>query len=455
MTDDCASSVNGDPCPCDIAKNFCDDLEVMNAVMRTPRTSGTTSGNNFASANNTARSNKNHRLARGGVTLAAGEMSAPIQTALCKNRVHGFMTELKKAGTDFACKINLITDIDEELVCALNRLETQEEEITRYRQQVYKLEADLKAKNSKIRDTEKKYCEMNAKSEVALKQMAGELDSSKMRNKQLDDCLDEQKRNNSELNQRIEALKNKLKGSEKCASYYRSLNASLNNTLESKRKIIEDLQCQTQKYFERIVEFEKSKMSEKYLDQCDVEDQLQAAKLMLKEKDFEITQLWENLAMLESAVCENLSKIGVERRNYTKDTLVAATGGIGRSAGKPCCNSYCNILSDECQNQIVTCGSPIRKYGGGGGGAKGGGTSGSVDRDPCNSYKFEEVSKNLQNVLKKVTQLKQVHGNCRGAITNGVGRPALEMGKTPPPPAPPCCQPSTTDFNGPSCNCTK
>lgn len=345
-------------------------------------------------------------------------------------RVHGFMSELKQVGSDLAHKINLLTDIDEELGTALSRLEAQEGEIVCYRQQVYKLEADLKARNGKVKELERKVCEQQCQSQEALTQAVCELEAARCRVKQLEECVDEQKRHNCELNQRIEALKNKLRSSEKCAAYYRSMNASLNKTLESKRQIIEDLQQQTAQYLERVVAFEKAKVSDQYMDHCDAEDQLQAATMMLKEKDFEIAQLWENLQVLEDAVCENLAEIGVQRRHFTKDTLMAAAGKGGNPKQKPppanqsqqaCLKSCCNVVDrGDCggqqQQQVVVsnvCMSPPSRFARGGAGKE------------CNASKIEEVSRNLQNILEKVTELKKKHGGGGGAaqamLTTGQG----------------------------------
>lgn len=370
-----------------------------------------------------------------------------VRSLTCGNRVHGFMSELKQVGSDLAHKINLLTDIDDELALALNRLETQEEEIVRYRQQVYKLEADLKARNCKVKDLERKVCEQNGQSQEAVTQARLDVEVAAGRVKQLEECLDEQRRNNGTLDQRIEALKNKLRSSEKAAAYYRSLNVSQEKTLESKRRIIEDLQQQTAQYLERVVEFERAKMTSKYMDQCDVEDQLQAAKMMLKEKDFEITQLWENLTVLENAVCANLSEIGVERRNYTKDTLIAQAAR-NQSQQPPCCNlsKYNNNLtaSDECQQQQMMmaggCMSPVGSRCGG-------------NKDTCtSSSKFEEVSNNLQHILKKITQLKHsmpANQAAAAALTGGQHGGAASKNNNAP--AVQCA--SMAEFNG--CTCAK
>lgn len=434
------TSINQDPeeeCSCELT------VITLASPQTGPVTCNTAGGYSpeaLAMSCNTANNNSNNKSGR---INNKNKQSSAIQ---CGTRVHGFMSELKQVGSDLAHKINLLTDIDDELAHALSRLETQEEEIVRYRQQVYKLEADLKARNGKVKDLERKVSEQSGQSKDLVQQAMCEVEAAKCRVKQLEECLEEQKRNNCELDQRIEALKNKLRSSEKCAAYYRSLNASLDKTLESKRKIIEDLQHQTAQYLERVVEFEKSKMSSKYMDQCDVEDQLQAARMMLKEKDFEINQLWENLAVLENAVCENLSEIGVERRNFTKDTLIAQArtqqqqhNQSMNGSQQPCCKSYCNMTAmDECQQQMMMA-SPSSRCGGGVGVSKLG--------KECSSNKFEEVSKNLHHILKKITQLKQAHNN-----NNNMTQPALVgqgHGKTP---AAVQCG-SVSDFNG--CSCAK
>lgn len=341
-------------------------------------------------------------------------LSKPGRKAISGDRVHCFMSELKQVGSELAQKINRLTDIDEELKHALHRLDTQEEEICRYRQQVYKLEADLRARNSKVKDLERKVVDQNSQSQETVKQAMCEAEVAKCRVQQLEECLEEQKRNNSELNQRIESLKSKLRSSEKGAAYYRSLNATLDKTLESKRMVIEDLQHQTQQYLERLVEFEKVKMSHKYLDHADTSDQLQAAKMMLKEKDFEIAQLWENLTVLETAVCENLNELGVDGRIFKKTPLIVATAKQSQpsqSEQPSCCNVCCDLVMAQ-EDQLNT----------------GCMSSGRVVKDSksskVSSSKLEEVSRNLQNILKKITQLKQVGGGCgnaQAALTAGQG----------------------------------
>lgn len=367
-----------------------------------------------------------NELQRCDQTLNAGATPKPPVSGLCKpgrraisgDRVHCFMSELKQVGCELAQKINRITDIDEELKHALHRLDTQEEEICRYRQQVYKLEADLKARNSKVKDLERKVVDQSSQSQETVKQAKCEAEVAKGRVQQLEECLEEQKRNNCELNQRIESLKSKLRSSEKGAAYYRSLNATLDKTLESKRMVIEDLQQQTQQYLERLVEFEKVKMSHKYLDHFDTSDELQAAKLMLKEKDFEIAQLWENLTVLETAVCENLNEIGVDGRTFKKTPLIVATAKQNlrpsqseQSRCNACCD--CELALAQEEGQLNTgCMSSSGRF------VKDG-KSGKVS-----SKKLEEVSRNLQYILKKITQLKQVGGGCgnaQAALTAGQG----------------------------------
>lgn len=354
--------------------------------------------------------------------------------ALCGNRVHGFMSELKQVGSDLAQKINLLTDIDEELATALHRLETQEEEISQYRQQMQKLESELKAKHHRVRELERKVNEQNGHSRDAIKQAMSEAEESKGRAKQLEDLLEEQKNTHSELNQRIESLKTKLRGSEKSAHYYRSLNESLNKTLESKRKIIEDLQVQSQKYLERAVEYERVKMNQKYLEHSDPEEQLQAAKLMLKERDFELAQLWENFTVLENAVAENLQEVGVGGGRRKESTKEAVKQNHYQHV-EPCCSDWCNMRAPE-QQLVMT--------GGGGGCTSPVGFGGGSKRE-----KFEEVERNLQNIQKKITQLKKAHGGGGG----GGGHQQQLQGRNYCKPAAVSCGGSVDDNY--SCTCGK
>lgn len=433
-------------CLCDLPNIIINDLDRSQTVITIQKPT-TTMANNCESAcgsPNMKLTGTLSHLQNNNPILNYGKGGAGPLTAtrMCGSRVHGFMSELKQVGSDLAQKINLLTDIDEELATALSRLDTQEAEITRYRQQVFKLEADLKARNCKVKDLERKLTEHCQTSDI-VKQLQCELDTANSRVKQMEECLEEQKQHKCELNQKIDSLKSKLKNSEKSVAYYRSLNTSLEKTVESKKLMIDDLQHQTAQYLERLVECEKVRMSSKYLDQCNTEEQLQVARMMLKEKDFEIAQLWENVEVLESALCENLQKLGVERRNFSKDALVAA---VRRHQQNKPCHQGTPQQGCNCKQCVSTEGTTNVN----GFGCEGGGEGGSNKRYGKLGSKIEAVEKNLLKIHEKLVLLKKQHAN-NGSCGGAVGAITASGGGGSHDPC--CCGGSVSDFNG--CNCGK
>lgn len=328
--------------------------------------------------NSAMQSNEGNCSARSNTTT-----TATTKTATNGNS-RGFMSELK----EMAQKINQLPDLEGELTQALTRVKSQDEEMARFRQQVKKLETELRMRSGKVKELESRVCETNGHTAESAQRALAEVD-------QLRSQL-------AQLQEKNETLRNKLRSSEKSSHYYRTLSGGLEKTVESKRQIIEHLQQQSAQYLERLVEFEKSKMTAKYLDQCDAEEQLQAARMMLKEREFEIEQLCENFQDLESSVCENLQVIEEERKVQT--TAIRQNGGGGGGKQKRGSNNIDN------QQQLMRCTTPAS------------GVGAVCHVTGCPSSLFDDVARNLHGILHKIALLKEAHPHMAAMTARGQAR---------------------------------